>query len=291
MGTSTIPVDLLNPGQVFACLGVLEVAECLLGEACGGFDWSDPHNVVFTATARGDSSPLLATLDLLRSARVTALTPDPEELSAAKWKVATEAAHRGEPFPVAPPPSPATLPALLSSADEQYQVLVAYWGDTTQRDNVKFWAGAGGYPGAALLRDALELAAPSIPEALQTPFELSAPQSSSFRFDWRRDYVPMEIGFSLNEHGSLTPRGYPLVEILAAIGMTHARPQRPSRSDKLRYRYSVLQGSDLPLSLLRAGLGCCGLPFPQRTFSIHLDWPGKEGQARCITHVVEEIDP
>jgi CRISPR-associated protein Csb3 len=41
MTTASIPVDLINPGQVFACLGFLEIADELLGNAEGGFNWSD----------------------------------------------------------------------------------------------------------------------------------------------------------------------------------------------------------------------------------------------------------
>ena len=40
MAESTIPVDLLNPGQVFACLGILEMADVLLGDATAAFDWT-----------------------------------------------------------------------------------------------------------------------------------------------------------------------------------------------------------------------------------------------------------
>ncbi len=29
MASATVPVDLLNPGQVFACLGIMEAAEIL----------------------------------------------------------------------------------------------------------------------------------------------------------------------------------------------------------------------------------------------------------------------
>ena len=39
MPESRIPVDLFNPGQVFACLGLVEVADLLLGGAAGIFDW------------------------------------------------------------------------------------------------------------------------------------------------------------------------------------------------------------------------------------------------------------
>jgi CRISPR-associated protein Csb3 len=38
MAQSSIPVDIFNPGQVFACLGFLEAAEVLLGDAEGGVD-------------------------------------------------------------------------------------------------------------------------------------------------------------------------------------------------------------------------------------------------------------
>ncbi|MFO0947027.1 MAG: hypothetical protein U1D30_13975 [Planctomycetota bacterium] len=79
------------------------------------------------------------------------------------------------------------------------------------------------------------------------------------------------------------------MEILAAIGLTHARPEFIS---KLKYRYGVLAVTsefDLfdPL-FLRASLGAPALPFLQRSFYMDLGWPGKEGQARCITTVYED---
>ena len=40
MASSIIPVDLRNPGQVFACLGLMEATEILLGQPCeGAFDF------------------------------------------------------------------------------------------------------------------------------------------------------------------------------------------------------------------------------------------------------------
>ena len=39
MAQSSIPVDLFNPGQVFACMGFLEAAELLVGNAVGSFEW------------------------------------------------------------------------------------------------------------------------------------------------------------------------------------------------------------------------------------------------------------
>ena len=98
-----------------------------------------------------------------------------------------------------------------------------YWGDATRRDNVKFWAGAAGYPGAAIVRDALAISKGKTRQHATDPFALSNPQSNSFRFDWRRDYIPAQDGFSPNRHGkNVQMVGFPLVELLAAIGVSNA---------------------------------------------------------------------
>jgi CRISPR-associated protein Csb3 len=291
MGHTTVPVDLFNPGQVFACLGLCEIASVLADGApvSGGFDWSAPA-ARFHVRWPLDGNPVGAVLGFLKDAAVTSLSPADDEnkpmLDTTKWDVTTVGVRSGGPFPFPEPDSPATLPALLTLGGHRF--LLDHWGDATHRDNVKFWAGAAGYPGVGLLRDALALARPHLAAAVADPFAVSAPQSSSFRFDWRRDYVPLGVGFSLNNHSRLSPLGYPAVEILAAAGLSHARPLRPERRNKLLYRYAVLGGDDLPLPLLRAALGCASLPFPTRTFRIALDWPGQEGQARCITDTIEE---
>ena len=290
MAESTIPVDVLNPGQVFACLGLVEAADILIGDACGVFDWGGAQ-CQFRVAARGTEAPVARVLNFLDKAQVTVRVPAGSsniQKWNPSWGCAPNVAPSGCPFPFPDPDSPATLPAILREQEDEIEI--SHWGDAaTGRDNVKFWAGAGGYPGAALLRDACDLASGRIAQHASDPFALSAEHTSSFRFDWRRDYVPVDAGFSPNKHGkSMSMIGFPLVEVLAAIGVTHARPQR---SNKLEYRYGVLGGSDpLDLVLLRAGLGghspLPGAPF--RRFAMRLDWPAKEGQARCITHVKEE---
>jgi CRISPR-associated protein Csx14 len=296
MAKASIPVDLLNPGQVFGCLGFLEAAETLLGNACGGFDWTNEADIRFHLSADGDENPVEKVLDFLAGSSVRSLAPSGSELSTEKWSIPTLPLTDGSPFPFPLPDSPATLPALLYSEESsQGEIVIDHWGDSrgkTSRDNVKFWAGAGGYPGAALAKDGLDLIRDRIAEAYDDPFNLPAEQSSSFRLDWRRDYIPLDIGFSLNAHAKTRFRtiGYPLVEILAAIGLTHARPEYIS---KLEYRYGVIgvtpDGELFDPLFLRASLGAPDIPFPQRIFRMHLGWPGKEGQARCITTVYEEV--
>jgi len=282
MGESRIPVDLFNPGQVFACLGFLEAAEVLLGDTEGGFDWLDAGDTCFVLRAVGEADPVREVLGFLAEAKILSIVPRNSELSTAKWQVPM-VPTAGDAFPFPEPDSPAILPALLEDTQDR-RLTIEHWGDATRRDASKFWAGSGGYPGAALARDALDLVRSDLVAAGPAVFDLAAPQSSSFRFDWRRDYVPLEVGFSPNAHAAMTMVGFPAVELLAAIGLQNARPVR---LDRLTYRYAVL-GAVVPPVLLRAALGGAPFPFPRRVFRMKLDWPGQEGQARCISDVIEE---
>lgn len=292
MAESKIPVDLFNPGQVFACLGFMELADVLLGDAEAGFDWSDKANPIFHLKAKGAEEPVKASISFVVDAQLRSVSPLKENLNTSKWNIETRETDINESFPFPLPDTPATLPAELSKNGKTFTV--DHWGKGTGLDDVKFWAGSGGYPGSALWRDAVILAKAQAAAYADNPFALQTPQSSSFRFDWRRDYIPLDAGFSPNEHGDIEMLGYPLVELFAAIGLSHARPQRPERRNKLSYRYSVIGTGQntadlLPPPLLRAALGAHVLPFPQRIFRMKLDWPGQENQARCITTVTEEF--
>lgn len=296
MSRESIPVDLLNPGQVFACLGFMEASIVLCGKTRATFDWAGPGECRFHLETPGSDNGFERVLDFLARAEVRSVAPaDQPSLCTDKWKVPTRSSESSV-YPVRGPATPATLVTELEVDD--HTIAIDHWGDTTRRDSVKFWAGSGGYPGAALVRDALDLVRDRLPEAGSDPFAVSAIQSSSFRFDWRRDYIPLDVGFSLNAHTHIQSVGFPIVEVMAAIGLTHARPAYDPPPRKLHYRYAVIGRSDegtpleaslLPPPLLRAALG--GLseaPFACRRFEFFMDWPGQENQARCITNVIEE---
>src|SRR5947209_13027230 len=70
-----IRVDLWNPGQVFACLGLLEAADALLGEAEGAFDWSDEAAISFILRADGNRNPIQVVLEFLAEAKVSSVAP------------------------------------------------------------------------------------------------------------------------------------------------------------------------------------------------------------------------
>lgn len=295
MASATIPVDLRNPGQVFACLGFMEAAEILCGPCEGGFDYRNNEiHTTFTLSVDGDGNPVAEVLGFFRRAGVYALAPANSEFSTAEWGVETiSPPDRADPawFPSENPKSAAALPIILT--DQIDTVPIDYWTDGTGRDNVKFWGGMAGRPGAAVVRDMLEplrlIGDNAIESVVAEPFSFWAPQPSSLRFDWRRDYTALRAGFSPNDHKStMRMVGYPLVEILAAAGLQHARPQRPFRACKLTYRYGAWR-EKLPIQLARALIGAESLGFAIRTFMIKLDWAGKEDQARCIIDAQEEF--
>ncbi|WP_019015920.1 hypothetical protein [Elioraea tepidiphila] len=176
MAEARIPVDLFNPGQVFACLGFMEAAEILIGGAEGGFDWSDPGTVRFRLRADGTANPVREVLGFLAGAKVTAVLSVAEAFDMAKWGKSEKKDKPAKPFsvgewakfwkiqtraipePVFPfpfPDGPDVLPAILEAQD--MCLPVEHWGDATRRDPLKLWAGAGGMPGAAILERALEL--------------------------------------------------------------------------------------------------------------------------------------
>jgi CRISPR-associated protein Csx14 len=295
MAEATIPVDLRNPGQVFACLGFMEAVEILCGPCEGSFNYRGREtSTSFALKMPGAEDPLAATIAFLAEARVIALAPTEQLLPKAQWNVTAEM-RQGSIYPGALPDSPAALPIVLRAREKELPV--DHWLDDTAtgRDNVKFWAGAQGKPGAAFANDMLAplraVGANAAAQVLADPFAFEAPLTGGFRFDWRRDYIALDTGFSPNDHksgsGQITMVGYPLVEILAAIGMQHARPQRPDRRDKLLYRYGV-SNTRLPTAFVRAVLGAQSVGFPMRVFQMRLGWPGQEGQARCILNAEEE---
>src|SRR5215470_1962798 len=82
MSAASIPVDLFNPGQVFACLGFLEAADVLLGDAEGGFNWDGEGDATFVLTTEDKQNPFDTVLEFLVKATLKQWAPigytDPE---------------------------------------------------------------------------------------------------------------------------------------------------------------------------------------------------------------------
>lgn len=292
--TSEIPVDVLNPGQVFACYGLLDLAELLCGRVRAGF--VDDR---FVIEGDGEVEPVKAAIDFIAGSRTYVLLPKGIAADAQPWKwswkvLDVEEAPSDE-YASRAPGAPAKLVTRLKN--DARHIDIDHWAeeDRTGRDNVKFWAGAGGLPGAVMLDSAIELVRKEKDQAYADPLNFQRPQTSSFRFDWRSGYIPMDIGWSLNNHQKAKNGGYPLVDVLAAVGLSNARPRAvrkhaeccAKRWCKLHYQYGVLQGEGLRPLFLRAALGGALAGFSRREFQVELGWPGKEGQARAIVGVTE----
>lgn len=267
----SIPVDEFNPGQVLACVGLLEAADVLQFEAEGLFNWSSSPTK-FVLRAHGPANPLETVLDFLVHAHIRALAPADSGLKD-RFGIETLVAANDGAFCASGSIKDSVLPVVLSRADLPVLQL-SHWADSGGgRDPFKLWGGAGGYSGAARTRY-LQAATKTLwleeqGAVLKSPFDVTAELSSGFRLDMRRDYVPLDIGFSVNEHSAMAIVGYPLVELLAAIGLEHARPQRKAR---LRYRYGIWSGF-LPPSLARPIVGAQSQGFTERFFSMTLGEP------------------
>ncbi|GBE46875.1 hypothetical protein BMS3Bbin12_00028 [bacterium BMS3Bbin12] len=159
MAESDIPVDLFNPGQVFACLGFLEAADILLGDAEGGFDWCDEGDVRFCLRAKDDKNPFAVVLAFLAEAEIKRFGPvgyadppskkgkgslaqhdsdgddEPDSESEAKGSVIdlseTFCAGKGDRM---------TLPIRISSGN-QHIVELDHWADGSGRETFKLYSG------------------------------------------------------------------------------------------------------------------------------------------------------
>lgn len=307
MSGASIPVDLSSPGQVFACLGFMEAAEILCGTCFGHFVRPEDETVdrfEMWIDDNAGADPVDTTIRFFLGADVKIIVPDRVPYDPKSWKVPAlypekltqdteEIIGVGKRIFPGPTPKSDICQALIEDTEHR-QILIDHWADGSSRDQVKFWAGAAGMPGAAIaarLLDIIKSKTPKDPSGLiADPFSFAAPVSSGFRFDWRRDTTAIDAGFSLDTQTSIRAVGYPLVELLAAIGLQHARPHKINR---LEYRYGVWT-EPLPTMLARAVLGAQPLALPKggyRQFHMTLDWPGQEGQARRIKDCQEDFEP
>lgn len=291
MGLARIPVDLFNPGQVFACLGFLEAADVLVGDAVGGFDWRDESDVRFVLHTPGDTNPVKVVLGFLAAAKVIAIAPlgsDVRDL----WGIDTQVEGVFSVSPTVREGSKRTwikgsaLPIRLETGSQK-SLSVSHWADVDNgRRSLKTWGGAQGKSGASRMQDLLDAARSLMSagpvSAHVDPFSFSSP-IGGFRLDMHRDYVPIDIGFSPNAHkGNIEAVGHPLVEIAAVIGLENARP---AVVDRLAYRYGVWRGPLTP-TLARPALGCSCPASAVRTFLTRLGEPNKYD--RSIRDVNEE---
>jgi len=318
MAEATIPVDLRNPGQVFACLGFLEAADILLGDAEGGFDWSDDTGTRFRLRADDGASPVEYVLHYLAHADIRQFCPagyDNNGTSADSDGTELNDDEEGDDdgqvpelevsaaFPSASAEK-TTLPIRLVSNDHP-TIELSHWADGSGRNTFKLYSGNRSASGIAraMLRGTrkkpskkqrengeqgdlktlglVQLWSQDRHALANDPFNVLTPIGGSFNFDPRGAWTAIDAGYSPNTQKNAVEAS-PVVEILGALGMQHARPVEFGVRG---VRYAVW-GCLLPPKLARAALAG-GIPsIPMRCFNFVLALSGKN---KVVTFSQEEL--
>jgi CRISPR-associated protein Csx14 len=293
MKTASIPVDLFNPGQVFACLGLLESADVLFGNAQGKFDWNNGDTATFTLCADAEKSPIKEILSFIRDANVSAVSPRSDILE--RDGGTTSFALGIHPCKISDDKGKirsALLPIRLSMGDRELPV--DSWTDfDSGRELLQLWTATNGnsaFVRFSKLHVAYKAALSTSANWESDPFNLPATVAANFRLELRRNWTAINLGFSpdkINKATGCVPielLTYPIVEVLAAIGLNHARP---SKVTKLEWAYSVW-GVPLPPSFARAAVGGKLLPDVCRQFRMVLEEPNDGGDL-SIANSFEEL--
>ena len=246
MSRSVIPADPRSPGQVFACLGLMEIAEVLFGDCRGGFDLPQ---ATFTLEAAGEEPPVPAALDFVADAALTeGACPREDDRNA--------------------------RPVGLQHGVLRFEV--GHWADETGRNPFKLYSGnRSAFMIAGEMQRLVRTLTkgPRRNDLLRDPWNALVPMAGSFNFDPRGGWTATDTGFSPNRHSQAGGNvlASPTVEIFAAIGLEHARPSEPA---KRKVVYSAWERA-LPLPLARAALAGTFVAVPQHRFGFELSLAGK----------------
>jgi CRISPR-associated protein Csx14 len=297
MAEASIPVDLFNPGQVFACLGFLEAAEMLIGDAEGGFDWREP-GARFDLRAPSEDNPFAVVLDYLSTIKLKRWAPvgyvDPPPKNRSEEQAEQEVGSGGleidysETF-IAREGDRMSLPIQLESGNLP-SIRLGHWADGSTRNSFKLYAGNRSGAGIAIamlsgVRSKLKKGVPvgeiksrgirqlweeQRASLLASPFDVLTPMGGRFNFDPRAGWTPIEAGYSPDQQDHQVSCS-PVVEFLAGWGLENARPQEFSVR---QVRYAVW-GVSLPPILARAALSGALSAVPLQFFTFELDLSGK----------------
>jgi len=292
MAQASIPVDLYNPGQVFACMGFLEAADVLLGPGEGGFDWDKGTQPCFELLADGaNRNAFEEVLEFLVHAQLYRLAPKgyTEPPRTAKRKKKGEARDPTAEVPLMvlptfPARSADRLALPLRFERDGRRLDMTHWCDGSSRNSFKLFAGQQNSVGIGLqmLQAIKDLWAARREELVADPLGLSVPLGgSSFKLDARKSWTAIDAGYSPDEQDHEVVAS-PVVELLGGLGLEHARPDE---FEKRQVRYGVWKGL-LPPVLARAALAGIFVAVPLRVFRFTLD---RSGQNKVVTFAQEEV--
>ena len=309
MVESAIPVDLLNPGQVFGCLGFMEAADVLLGDAEGRFDWSDESAVRFCLRSGGEENPFSHVLGFVADSAIEQCEPfgfidmlQTEDERPAEEGETARSTSRNIQIEAYPNGAGDRMSLVIRVANTNGQrVDLGHWADGSTRNEFKLYAGNRS---AFSIARAMQQGTREKPKKNQqngdvktkgiaalfheqreliiaNPFGILTLMGGSFNMDPRGAWTALDAGYSPNRHKSHGVGASPVVEFMAAWGLEHARPDE---YEIRQVRYSVW--SDwLPPILARPALAGAALAIGRRSFHFTLDLSGKN---KVVTFALEE---
>lgn len=237
----TLDVDLRNPGQFFACCGLLDLASRLWPGSEGWFAGDGSRSAFQIATYSGHNSPLGQIVQKLceeKNLVVIAGDEGIEKLQADRQ-------------PVILLPFDLRLDWWLDSYGEGDKSELKVWaGQQTPERNVNGLRGAW--------RELLVRA----PDLLDKQFFSQRwPTSGRFGFDPSASWEALDVGFSPDEQG-IPVLTSPATEILAAIGLQRCRPV-PVEGKRRWFAYRAWR---IPLEIAVASAAVAGVGGAARAF-------------------------
>ena len=176
-----------------------------------------------------------------------------------------------------------------------HALTVSHWADGSSREDFKLYSGnrsahriatqmihgsrakpkKGQSIGDLKTRGVAQLWQEQRDALIKAPFDMVTPMGGSFNFDPRGAWTAIDAGYSPNTQKDGIAAS-PVVEMLAAIGLEHARPDE-YETRKVRY---AVWGHPLPPMLARAALSGGDLKVPVRRFEFELILSGKNKVTR-----------
>lgn len=253
-----IQVDPTNPGQFFACCGLLELADRLTGKAEG---WFENDNGEFVINAEID-------LETLTQAIIEARF----EIAGDEYEV--DEKDKAKPFYIGKP----------------FDIRIDWWKIPEQGiSGLKTWAGSmDGFRIAQAMQKSIPTQS-GLTELFDFGVVCYNPKDGKkaepFYFDARRgpNAHPRDVGFSPNDLGMKTI-AYPAVEFLGLVGLQRARPvplQQPRH-----YQYHTW---GTPLSLVLLPPAVMGLISPMQCYEFE-SW-FRTGQKKHKAFLTATLQP
>lgn len=325
MPEASIPVDLFNPGQVFACLGFLEAADLLLEDAEGNFDWHGEGTPVFHLHAKGEHNPFEVVLAFLAATEIRRFGPvgyvdppskkgkrdagdqDTDEDEDDDGESVVRSIELFDTF-LAKEGDQMALPIRFGGGS--YPVIeLGHWTDGSGRESFKLYSGnrsadkiaramlkgvgkkpskknqQNGQPGDLKTKGLAQLWDEDRKRLTKEPFHVLTPMGGSFNFDPRGAWTAIDAGYSPNDQKP--KHSVEASPVVEFLSAWGLEHARPEVFEDRQVRYAVW-GLSLSPMLARAALIGAIPSLPMKRFRFRLSSSGKN---KIVTFAEEEILP